>query len=265
MDAPAAARGALAGIGVIVTRPPRQSARFAERLASVGARAIVWPAIVILPPDDATALARVHDRLAGFDLAIFVSANAVEFGAPDPARWPPRLAVFAPGPGTAEAIAAVGLPAATIPDSTFDSEGLLARPELAQVAGKRVVIFRGEDGRAVLGETLRARGAVVEYVACYRRAAPATSAEGLARVIVGGDAHALTLTSAEGMRNLLAALPHDALARLARMPTFAQHPRIVAEARAAGLEALPSPPGDGGLLTALLEWFARHPPTSGPP
>ena len=265
MASAAGARGPLAGAGIIVTRPPRQAARFAERLAALGARPIVWPAIVILPPDDPAALARVHARLREFDLAVFVSANAVEYGAPDPSRWPDTLAIYAPGVGTAEAIAAVGLPAARIPATTFDSEGLLALPALNDVAGKRVVVFRGEDGRAALGDALRARGAQVEYVACYRRAAPASGAEGLAGLIVRGEAHALTLTSGEGLRNLIAALPAPAVLRLRTLPTFAQHPRIVAEARAAGLTALLTPAGDGGLISALLEWFATHPPTQGTP
>jgi uroporphyrinogen-III synthase len=255
------AGGPLAGVGVIVTRPPRQSARFAQRLAALSARPIVWPAVIILPPDDPAALVRAHGRLAEFDAAIFVSANAVEFGAPDPASWPPSVAIFAPGSGTAEAIAAVGLPAAHVPATSFDSEGLLALPELADVQGKRIVVFRGDEGRALLGDTLRARGAEVEYVACYRRAVPTSGAAGLARVITRGEAHALTLTSAEGLRNLLAALPPEGIAALTRLPAFAQHPRIVAEARNAGLNAVQSAAGDGGLLTALLEWFAAHPLT----
>jgi len=259
MEPPRAAQGPLAGVGVIVTRPPRQSERFAQRLATLGARPIVWPAIVILPPEDTAALARAHARLGALDVAIFVSANAVEYGAPDPARWPTSLTILAPGTGTAEALTAVGLPAARIPMTTNDSEGLLALTELRDVAGKRVVIFRGEEGRALLGDTLRERGASVEYVACYRRAAPAGGAQGLAKLVEGGSAHALTLTSAEGMRNLLGALPARARERLARIPTFAQHSRIVSEARAAGLDGHLSAPGDGGLLTALLEWFARHP------
>src|SRR5205814_9271927 len=53
-------------------------------------------------------------------------SNAVEYGVPDPSRWPPSLRVFAPGPGTAEALAAIGLTGVQIPVTTFDSEGLLA-------------------------------------------------------------------------------------------------------------------------------------------
>jgi uroporphyrinogen-III synthase len=252
--------GPLAGVGVLVTRPARQSAALARMLAKFGARPIVWPAIVILPPADRSALAQAHARLGGYDFAIFVSANAVEFGAPpDPAHWPATLRILAPGVGTADAIAAVGLPGARVPESSFDSEGLLALPDLAQVEGKRIVIFRGEEGRALLGDTLRARGAIVDYVACYRRAAPSSGSEGLTRLLAAGEAHALTLTSAEGLDNLLAALGERAGALLRPLRTFAPHPRIVEAARAAGLDAVETPPGDAGLLTALLEWFAQHP------
>jgi len=249
--------GPLAGVGVIVTRPARQAAGLVRTLDAMGARPIVWPAIVILPPADATALARAHAALASYDLAIFVSANAVEFGAPDAARWPASLPIFAPGQGTADAITDVGLQAARVPDTTFDSDGLLALPALTHVEGRRVVIFRGEDGRAQLGDTLRARGASVDYVTCYRRAAPSTGAEGLAGILEAGEAHVLTLTSAEGLANLLHALePFPARRRLRELATFAAHPRIVAAACAAGLDARTTLPGNGGLLTALLEWAA---------
>jgi len=256
-DPPPAASPPLAGVGVIVTRPVRQAAGLVRTLDGLGGRSIVWPAIVILPPDDTTGLARAHAALHTYDLAIFVSANAVEFGAPDRARWPPALPIYAPGRGTADAITDVGLPAAALPETTFDSDGLLALPALARVAGQRIVIFRGEGGRAQLGDTLRGRGAAVDYVTCYRRAAPSTDAAGLARAIESGAAHVLTLTSAEGLANLLRALePHPARHRLAGLATFAAHPRIVEAARAAGLDARTTLPGNGGLVTALLEWAA---------
>ena len=148
-----------------------------------------------------------------------------------PERWPATLHALAPGPGTAAALAATGIRDVTIPATTFDSEGLLALPAFAQPAGKRVVIFRGEGGRDVLGDTLRARGATVEYVDCYRRAAPQSGAGGLAEALRDGRAHALTFTSSEGIDNLWALLDADARARMQRLPAFVPHPRI-ADARA---------------------------------
>jgi uroporphyrinogen-III synthase len=249
----------LAGVGVIVTRPARQAAALAQKLATLGARALIWPAIVVLPPEDPTPLARAHAHLGDYDIAVFVSANAVEFGAPDPRAWPAALSIFAPGIGTAEAVAGVGLPSARVPTSSFDSEGLLALRELQDVEGKRVLIFRGDEGRALLGDTLRARGARVDHVACYRREPPRSGAEGLRERLAAGDAHALTLTSVEGLYNLLRALGADAHRRLAALKTFAPHPRIVAAARSAGLDAIETAPGDAGLMAALLEWFTQHP------
>ena len=171
--------GPLASIGVIVTRPQRQAAGFAGKIAALGGVPIIWPAIVILPPPDRTALDRAHASLDAYDMAIFVSANAVEFGAPPPERWPARIVTYAPGPGTAEALAAVGIPDAHVPVTSLDSEGLLALPSLADVSGKRIVVFRGEGGREFLGNALRARGASVDHVPCYRRVAPQTGADGL--------------------------------------------------------------------------------------
>ena len=109
------------------------------------------------------------------------------------------------------------------------------------------------------------RGARVDYVGCYRRAAPQADVRGLVECLRTGQAHALTLTSVEGLANLLDAIGPRGQAWCARLKTFAPHPRIVAAARDAGLDAIETPPGDAGLLTALLEWFTQHPvPPSSP-
>lgn len=250
----AAGGGALSGLGIVVTRPARQAGAFAQKLAALGATPIVWPAIVILPPDDPAPLQRVHDTLASFDLAIFVSANAAEFGAPAPGRWPEKVQAYAPGPGTAEALAGVGVPGVRIPRDRYDSEGLLALPELADLRGKRAILFRGQGGRELLAETLAMRGANVTPVACYRRAAPTGSAAAILEAIDAGRAHALTLTSSEGVDNLLRAAGEPGRAMLARVPAFAPHERIAAHARAAGLDARLTPGSDAGLIAGLLEW-----------
>ncbi len=252
-------KGPLAGVGVLVTRPARQAEGLVAQLAALGATPIVFPAIVILPPDDRTALDRAHASLDRYDIAIFVSANAAEYGAPARGRWPAALAAFAPGPGTAAALVAAGIADVAIPATTFDSEGLLALPALAAPSGKRVVIFRGEGGRELLGDTLRARGATVDYVGCYRRAAPTAGADGLVEALRGGRIHALTLTSSEGLDNLCALLSAEDGARLRRVPAFVPHPRIAAHAKTLGFTAIATGGADAGLVAGLLEWFASHP------
>lgn len=261
---PAVHAGPLRGLGIVVTRPARQAAGFAQKLAALGATPIVFPAIVILPPADHSALDAALADLARYDFAFFVSANAAEYGTPPAGTWPARLTAFAPGPGTAEALAACGVPSVRVPATTQDSEGLLALPELARVTGKRAVIFRGEGGRELLADTLRQRGASVECVACYRRAAPASGAQGLVDALRERRAHAFTITSSEGFDNLWQVLgePGRELARA--LPWFAPHPRIAAHGRALGLDVRETASGDGGLIAGLLAWAAPScsPPTS---
>lgn len=247
-------RGPLAGIGVVVTRPARQAGAFAQKLAALGATPIAWPSIVILPPDDPAPLARVHASLDRYDLAFFISANAAEYGAPPVGRWPAGLRAYAPGPGTAEALAGVGVADARIPQTSFDSDGLLALPELSDVRGKRVIVFRGSGGREQLAQTLVHRGATVESVDCYRRTAPAGDARGLVDLLREGRAHALTLTSSEGADNLMRAVGDEGRTLLASIPAFVPHPRIAERVRALGLDARLTPGGDSGLIAGLLEW-----------
>jgi uroporphyrinogen-III synthase len=249
----------VAGLGILITRPARQSAGLAQKVAALGGMPIIFPAIAILPPADPMALGRAHAALATYDIAIFVSANAVEYGAPDPRRWPERLVVLAPGPGTAEALATVGIAGARIPVTTFDSEGLLALPELADVKGKRVLILRGDGGREHLGGTLRARGAEVDHVACYRRDKPQTGIGGLAEAFRAGRIDAVTITSSEGLDNLWTLADAAVRGAWRARPTFVPHARIAACARDLGLSVIETAGGDAGLIAGLLEWAAAQP------
>jgi uroporphyrinogen-III synthase len=251
--------GPLAGLGILVTRPARQAGAFAQRIAALGGNPVIFPAIAILPPVDPAVLARAHAALDGYDIAVFISANAVEYGAPDLRQWPAGLAAFAPGPGTAEALAAVGIGGARVPVTTFDSEGLLALPELVAVAGKRVVIFRGDGGREHLGDTLRARGAHVDYVSCYRRAKPSSGAAGLAEAFRDRRIDAVTITSSEGLDHLWALADDTMRAGWRAVPTFVPHPRIAEHARELGLAARETAGGDAGLVAGLVEWAATQP------
>ena len=250
--------GPLEDVGVIVTRPQRQAASFAQKLAALGGRPLIWPAIVILPPADTSLLERVHATLESYDIAIFVSANAAEYGARPAGAWPAKVAVYGPGPGTAEALAAAGIPNARIPTTSWDSEGLLELAELADVSGKRIVIFRGEGGREFLGNSLRSRGGIVDHVPCYRRVAPQSGADGLIEAMRAGRADALTLTSGEGLDNLMIALGDEGRPELVKLPVFATHPRIVERAREHGLSPIETAGGDAGLLAGLLEWFGQR-------
>ncbi len=141
-----------------------------------------------------------------------------------------------------------------IPRTTLDSEGVLALPELADVRGRRVIVFRGEGGRDLLADTLRERGAHVDLVSCYRRAAPSAGADGLVEALRERRAHAVTVTSSEGVDNLWSVLGDEGRRLMKKLPVFAPHPRIAERVRALGLAAIETAGGDAGLIAGLLHW-----------
>ena len=108
-------RVTLRGAGILITRPARQAAGLAREVAALGGTPVIFPAVIILPPDDRSKLLEVQRELSNYDYAVFVSANAVEYGVGDAGDWPAKLIAFAPGPGTAAALAAFGVTAVRTP------------------------------------------------------------------------------------------------------------------------------------------------------
>jgi uroporphyrinogen-III synthase len=256
--------GPLAGVGVLVTRPTGQAEPLIRLLEQAGAHAIHLPALAIVPPRDPQRAAAVVERLANFDVAIFVSANAVRHGLAligGPAGLPARLRIAAVGEATARALHAAGIERVVVPASRFDSEALLALPELAHVAGQNIVIVRGEGGRELLADTLTARGARVEHLECYRRVKPDVDAAAAVREWAAGRIDIATVTSTEALRNLHELLGPEGQRCLARTPLVVVSGRIAQVARELGLagEILVSrAASDADILDAVLAWQASH-------
>jgi uroporphyrinogen-III synthase len=256
--------GALAGLGVLVTRPAHQAARLAQRIEAAGGRAILFPALEIAPPEDPVAVARVIARLDEFDFAIFISPNAVQRALPlirARGALPPGLRLVAVGEGTARALAAAGEGTVLAPAGRFDSEALLALPELQAVAGRRILIFRGAGGRELLGDTLRARGAHLEYAECYRRVRPQADPGGLIARWRRGEVQVVTATSVETLRNLHDMLGEAGRALLLDTPIVVAGERQAAACRELGFRHAPllaASARDDALLAALSAWRARQ-------
>jgi len=253
--------GALAGRRVVITRPAAQSAQLADLIRAAGGEPVLFPALEIVDAGDAQSLDALIRRLDEFALAIFISANAVDKGlAQVRARrsWPPGLRVATVGKGSERALQRHGFGDVIAPTQRFDSEGLLELPELNQVDGRRVVIFRGVGGRELLGETLRARGAAVDYAECYRRVQPQTDPAALLALHAQGALDALTVTSSEGLRNLAQIFGEAGRKCLTETPLFVPHERIGAAARALGVQTVVlTGAGDQGLLAGLADFFAK--------
>ncbi|MBM5810593.1 MAG: uroporphyrinogen-III synthase [Gammaproteobacteria bacterium] len=244
--------GALSGIGVLVTRPERQAGPLCRLIEDEGGTALRYPAIVIQGRADRAAVGAVDD----YDLVVFVSANAVRFGAA--LLGPPRaLRLAAIGPATAAALEAAGHHVALRPPGRADSEALLALPELAQMDGQRVLIVRGAGGRELLADELARRGASVCYADVYARA-PAQPAPELQAAIgerwQQGGVQVYTATSVALLEALLSILPALCRERIDTTALLTGAPRVVDAARRLGLRSpvlLAEAMDDAALVAAL--------------
>ncbi len=253
---------ALAGRHVVVTRPAGQVTHLATALIEHGAIPVLYPVLEIRDLEDVAPVLDAAIRLDSFDLAVFVSPNAIEraLALILPRRsWPAALRVAAMGKSSEGELARHGIHDVISPPLRFDSEALLELPELTSVYGKRVIIFRGEGGRELLGDTLKARGASIEYVTCYRRVRPAADPAPLLKLWEEGQLDAVTMTSSEGLRNLFEMLGRLGQAWLKKTPVFVPHVRIAEQAHALGLgKVVATDPGDDGLLAGLRAYFGSN-------
>lgn len=222
---------------LLVTRPRPQCAAWLARLAELGVRAVALPLIEIRPARDAAPVHAAWAALAAADLAVFVSPNAVEqFFALGRGPWPANTLAACVGPGSAQALARHGVPAARIVQPAQDAASLDSEHLWEQLAplrdwvGARVLLLRGDGGREWLAEQLAEAGASVEAVTVYHREGPhfdAAEKALLDAVLAAPLAYAWLFSSAEAVGHL------KGLA-LAGQRAIATHPRIAEAARAAG-------------------------------
>ncbi|TGD74349.1 uroporphyrinogen-III synthase [Mangrovimicrobium sediminis] len=192
---------------------------------------------------------------------IFISTNAVRFGLECIDDYWPQLPVgiawYAIGDATAALLAERGLAVVT-PGDAMHSEGLLARPELAQVAGEKVLIVKGEGGRQTLASALRERGATVDELACYRRTCPQLPAGALAGRLARGPVAAILISSGEGLENLLTLLSAKETTKFRDIALVVPSPRVAAQAQEAGFRSVitANNASDTAMLQALQQWRA---------
>ncbi len=252
--------GPLAGRTIVVTRPRAQCGPLAQAIEAAGGRALIFPLLEISPAEDGVPLQAAAEHLDEYSVAVFISPNAVDHALPvllDKRVWPAALLPAAVGQGTVKALAAKGVHGCIAPTERFDSEALLALPELAteRVAGKRIAIFRGDGGRELLADTLRGRGAVVDCITCYRRSGPQSGTCELLAAWRAGQLDALTVSSSEGLRYLVDLLDAEGRDYLRRTPVFVPHARIAENAKNLDLYNITLTEGaDAGLMAGLVAY-----------
>lgn len=247
----------LDGLGVVITRPREPAEALAAAVARAGGAPIVFPALAI---EDAPVTAELEAALAALPsaaIAIFVSAHAVERGlAAVRARgaWPASVRVAAVGEATAEALRNSGMREVISPPERHDSEGLLELPELRQVRGLPIIVFRGQGGRERLKEVLEERGAHVRYAECYRRVRPEADPAGLLAAWERGEVQVVSALSGETLENFVAMVGEAGARQLAAATLVVPHAAVAAHRDARRFaRVLVAPHGAEGFIETLSQ------------
>lgn len=247
---------------VIITRPRAQGQQLAQAVAALGRTPVLLPLLEIAPLADQSQLAQALADLPRYALVAFVSPNAIDAAFAHIAQWPRQVALAVLGEGSRAALARHGLDASNatilgpLDPTRSDSENLLASLDLAALAGKQVLIVRGDGGRELMADGFRAAGAAVSVVPAYRRSVPALTPELAATLrALLATPNDWIITSSEALRGLcglLGQLGNESILQMQQQHVIVPHARIAATAQALGLAQVTlTGSGDERLLAAL--------------
>ncbi|MES2871094.1 MAG: uroporphyrinogen-III synthase [Pseudomonadota bacterium] len=251
----------MTGWRLLLTRPAEETTALASELAAAGIFSSSLPLLAIQPLPLAEAQRSLVANLARYCAVIVVSKPAARLGLALVSHyWPqaPTQKWFSVGAATAQILTDYGLDV-SYPQSGDDSEALLAMPEFEHAVDcdePKVLIVRGEGGREMLADRLRALGAHVDYLELYRRVLPSYPAATLLQRVQVERLNGLVVSSGQGFEHLQQ-LAGDAWPQLACMTLFVPSPRVAEMARNAGVKHVVD--CRGASATALLAALRERP------
>ena len=242
-------------IRVLVTRPEQQAEQLCQLIIRHGWQPIRFPVLQLKAIEQNLDTALAVGKLNQYHWLIFVSANAVKFvPAGFQNAFNERVRIAAVGKATAAALRAAGMPVDLLPEQEFNSEALLATPEMRQVNGLTCLIVRGQNGRELLAEKLTERGAQVEYLEVYRRTKPELERSKIVYLLTKHKLDIITATSSEAVQNLLE-LSGEKIAKVLKLiPLVVISDRIRKKAENLGFKqtVVADEPSDTAIVSAIM-------------
>ena len=254
-------QGRLQGQVILNTRPAHQQAELTSLLEQEGAKILSFPVIDIVLLESGLAGQRLAQKISSYDILLFVSRNAVDgaFRHIDSAQLKPGLCFGVIGTATRLALEqrVANLDSCLLAAAPYNSETLLEADALQQVAGKRVLILRGQEGRGLLGDELAARGAEIDFCEVYRRELPHRDAADFDLLAANAFPTLAILTSNVGMHNLIELVDPVAAELLRQIPWLLISERMRESAVKLGHNApiiIARSASDEGIQQAICAW-----------
>lgn len=242
---------------ILITRPAGREKHLRKLIEDTGGSVVHYPAIVIQPPAqmEIEQLKLLRTSLHSFTMAIFISPTAVEQSQIYFPVLPEHLRIVSIGSKTTMTLEQQGI-AVNLEATAHDSASLLTMDEfqMPQLQGQRILIFRGNGGHNLLGDTLVNRGAQIRYVETYKRVTPAHKPLSIKQI---NSLDAITISSNEGLDNLVTLMEDPSL--LIDVPLVIPSQRAYKLAKQHGFRQIISAENatDEAMLDALSRYFSQ--------
>lgn len=257
----------LQGLRVLITRPEAQAGNWQQLLEGAGAATVRVPLLRIVPiqADQQAAHQAIKNIVMDawrYQHGIFVSQNAARIGLDWLEQYWPQMPVdlrfYAVGSATGDYINQAGYPA-TVATGSMNTEALLDIWPQDDMTGQRVVIFRGRGGRPLMAETLRQRGAQVDFCELYERQFPVDGVlEALDAQAWGQRGDVVSVHSGETLANWHSIVVASGQSGWEQLPLLVPGERVAELARAQGFTRIVTAENasDVCMLESLQRWRA---------
>ncbi len=225
---------------VLITRPAKQQDELTRTLHSLGARSLSRPMISIDAIEAADQIEVIKAKVQSLDnyrYLIFVSSNAATIGSHWIDQYWPQFPIgvdlIALGPATALVLNQLLSCKVIQPTTGITSEDVLKLPQLESLNGEKIAIFRGSGGRELLAQTLKDRGATVDYIEVYSRSNTRYDSDQLCNDLISEQVNVISANSVETLKSLIENLG-SRYGEFIHVPVLVPSARVAAEAEAMG-------------------------------
>jgi len=188
----------LAGQRVVVTQPQSQNGALCQLLRAHGAEVIEAPAMKVTEPTDCQPLLQALAHLNRYDWIILSSPTSVTaffdlfFQMHCDWRDLGSAHLCAYGPKTADKLRELHLRVDAIPKEHLGHSIAETLNKKGNIKGQKILLLRPERASLKVPEYLRAMGAIVEDIACYRSAVETVDVTGGASQLLANGAEWIT-------------------------------------------------------------------------
>jgi uroporphyrinogen III methyltransferase / synthase len=202
----------LLGKRIVVTRARAQASDLIGRLSALGAECLQCPTIKVAPPDSWEPLDQAIGDVAKYNWIVFTSVNGVRyfferlFQQGLDVRSLGHLRTAAIGPATADQLRRFGLNTDILP-KTYQAESVVAAFAQIDINGRKVLLPRAKEARAILPEELQRMGAQVDEVVAYQTLTADEESDTLIAALEKNEVDMITFTSSSTVNNFRSLLP----------------------------------------------------------